>query len=111
MKLPKLLPQEIRDTLPKLGDTAQQKNPIAHIKFFYPDFHWTWYGIEFDGEDIFYGYVVGDFPEFGTFSLRELMENRGTLGFEIERDLYFNPIPIDEVLKKHNIVNPDDIPY
>src|SRR2546429_6314983 len=98
MTLPTLLPQDLRDTLPTLGKTAKQKNPIAHIRFFYPDFHWTWYGIEFDGKDIFYGFVDGDFPEYGTFSLQELMENRGKLGCEIERDLSFTPLPMDEVL-------------
>ena len=103
MKLPKLLPQEIRDKLPKLGDTAEQKNPIVQTRFFYPDFPWTWYAIEFDGKDIFYGYVDGDFGEYGTFSLSELMSTRGKLGCEIERDLYFTPMPIQEVLKQETL--------
>jgi hypothetical protein len=36
---------------------------MVWVKFFYPDFSWTWYGIEFDGKDFFYGYVEGNFPE------------------------------------------------
>lgn len=94
-----LLPQEILEQLPKLGETTESEDPVAVVKFFYPDFGWTWYGIEFDGEDIFFGYVVGDFPEYGSFSLRELMETRGKLGCEIERDLYFTPTPMSKLIK------------
>jgi hypothetical protein len=98
MKLSELLPQELREKFPKPGETAEHTNPIVQAKFFYPDFPWTWYAIEFDGDDIFYGFVDGDVGEFGTFSLRELMQTRGKLGCEIERDLYFTPIPIRDVL-------------
>ena len=45
-----LLPPEILARLPKLGETAGQEDSIAQVKFFYPDFSWTWYGIEFDGD-------------------------------------------------------------
>jgi hypothetical protein len=67
------------------------------VKFCYPDFGWTWYGIEFDGEDIFFGLVDGFELEFGTFSLSELLANRGTLRCEIERDLYFTPKRVSEL--------------
>jgi hypothetical protein len=96
MKLSELLPQEPVEKFPKLGETAEQKNPIVQARFFYPDFPWTWYAIEYDGKDLFYGFVDGDFGEFGTFSLAELMNTRGKLGCEIERDLYFTPMPIQE---------------
>lgn len=99
MKKEQLLPKEILDRLPKLGETAEQENPVAIVKFFYPDFSWTWYGIEFDGQDIFYGLVDGFEREFGTFSLKELMENRGKLGLEIERDFYFKPTSAKELPK------------
>lgn len=97
MKKKQLVPKEIIKKLPKLGETSEQDNPLAVVKFFYPDFSWTWYGIEFDGEDIFYGYVKGFDNEFGTFSLKELLDTRGKLGCEIERDLYFKPRPVSEV--------------
>jgi hypothetical protein len=84
----------VRESLPKLGSTSEEENQIARVKFFYPDFEWTWYGIEFDGDDIFYGLVSGFEEEFGSFQLSELMENRGTMGLEIERDLYFQPTPV-----------------
>ena len=55
-----LLPKEIKEQLPQLyaneelGLMAQ-----ALVKFFTPDAQWTWYASEFDGEDIFFGLVIG----------------------------------------------------
>jgi len=72
-------------------------------KFFTPDFGWTWYAIEFDGNDLFFGYVVGIEPELGYFTLTELSEFRGVLGLPIERDLWFKPMRLSEVKKLHNI--------
>ncbi len=60
-------------------------------KFFYPAHHWSWYGIEYDGEDLFFGFVDGDFPELGYFRLSELTGNRDLLGLPIERDRSFRP--------------------
>jgi len=98
MKKEQLLSKEILDKLPKLGETENQKNPMAVVKFFYPDANFTWYAIEFDGKDLFYGLVHGFEKELGYFTLSELMTNRGKLGCEIERDLYFNPKPLKELL-------------
>jgi hypothetical protein len=103
MNIATLFPKELAEKFTKLGETADQDNPLVQAVYFYPDFPWTWYAIEFDGNDIFYGFVDGDFEEFGTFSLSELMSTRGKLGCEIERDLYFTPLPIKEVLKKYPI--------
>ena len=62
-----------------------------------PDFSWTWYAIEFDGDDIFFGFVDGFAKELGSFRLSELLENRGTFGLEIERDLHFTPKRLSEL--------------
>lgn len=67
-------------------------------KFFLPWGHWTWYTIEFDGDDLFFGWVVGDFPELGYFRLTELEELRGPVGLKAERDLYFTPKRLSEVM-------------
>ena len=64
------------------------------VKFFYPDFSWTWYATEFDGKDLFFGLVDGFERELGYFRLSELMSNRGRYGMEIERDLFFTPVPL-----------------
>ena len=91
-----LLTKEIRDRLPGLGDMANQTDPIVQVKFFCPWNHWTWFAYEFDGEDIFFGYVKGDFDEFGTFSLSELESVKGPMGLGIERDIHFSPKPVSQ---------------
>lgn len=91
-----LLPQEVLSRLPAIGET--ENIPVAQVKFFYPDFDWTWYGVEFDGDDLFFGLVEGAEAELGYFRLSELMANRGHLGCEIERDLYFVPTYLDTLM-------------
>ena len=81
--------EEIRNKLPKLGETDGQTDPTVQVKFFCPWNSWTWFAYEFDGEDIFFGFVKGDFDELGTFSLSELESVKGPMGLTIERDLYF----------------------
>jgi hypothetical protein len=70
------------------------------VKFFYPDFSWTWYPTEFDGDDLFFGLVDGFEKELGYFRLSELLENRGKLGLEIERDMYFKPTRLHTLMRK-----------
>jgi hypothetical protein len=92
-----LISKELASQLPALGSTADDPDPMIQCKFFYPDFHWTWYAIEYDGQDVCYGFVDGDFPELGTFSLVELQANRGKLGMPVERDRYFQPCRLSEL--------------
>ena len=54
--LPKLYSQEEK------GDEA-----VAYVKFFTPWSNWTWYATEFDGEDTFFGLVIGLETELGYF--------------------------------------------
>jgi len=61
----RLLTKGIKRALPKLGATANDPDPLMVCKFFTPDGGWTWYASEFDGEDIFFGYVLGHFEEWG----------------------------------------------
>ena len=96
----KLLPKALLKSLPPLYATEHELDPLIQCKFFYPGFHWRWYAIEFDGEEIFFGYVDGDFPELGYFSLKDLTSIRGKLGLPIERDHFFKPCRLSEVKKK-----------
>ena len=93
----KLLTKALRKKLPPLYATEDEQDPIVVCKFFYPDFSWTWYAIEFDGDDLFYGLVDGDVLESGYFYLSELMTNRGKLGLPVERDLHFTPCRLSEL--------------
>lgn len=83
--------------LPPLGSQDENPDPIAQVKFFNPTGSWTWYAIEFDGVDIFFGLVHGFEKEFGTFSLSELQSVRGRFGLGIERDLYWTPCKVSEI--------------
>jgi len=97
-----LLPKEIRDKLPPLYASEEiGLAALALVKYFTPDSDWTWYGSEFDGEDIFFGLVSGFEVELGYFALSELEEVRGPLGLPVERDLHFEPKSLDELAKMH----------
>ena len=96
----RLVTEELRKKIPPLYSQEKVKDPIAHAKYFTPDSSWTWYVIEFDGKDTFFGYVDGIYPEMGYFSLSELEGVGGPLGLRIERDLYWEPKPLSEVQKE-----------
>ena len=94
----KLLTEEIRRKLPQLySQEGKGGKAIALVKYFTPSSSWTWYAIEFDGEDTFFGLVDGQFKELGYFSLSELECVRGPMGLPIERDLYWRPKTLEEI--------------
>ena len=96
----KLITEEIRRNLPKLYEQdGKGLDAIAFVKFFTPDSNWTWYATEFDGTDLFFGLVDGFEKELGYFSLSELQSVKGPLGLKIERDLYFKPTTLEELMK------------
>ncbi len=97
MSFMQLITKELAKRLPPLGSTDGEPDPMVQCEFFFPDFHWRWFGIEFDGEDTFFGYVEGDYPELGYFSLSELRAARGKLGLGVERDRYFTPCRLSEL--------------
>ena|SRR3989344_5845800 len=96
-----LLTKQLQSQLPPLYNCENHKDPMVICKFFAPWTKWTWYGIEFDGEDRFFGYIVGDYNELGYFSLSELKWIEGPYGLMIERDMYFDPQPLSEIKKLH----------
>ena len=92
----KMLTQAIRKKLPALY--ANEKKDAAEtpviVKFFNPYGAATWWATEFDGKDLFFGFVTLGDPqgaELGYFSLSELESIRiGPLGWKIERDRHWN---------------------
>ena len=92
-----LLTDEIRAQLPLLYTTKSDADPVARVKFFTPWTSWTWFATEFDGEDLFFGLVIGHERELGYFSLAELASIRSPHGLTIERDLYFAPTPLSQL--------------
>ena len=97
----KLLTKANIKALPPLGSTNGSEKALAVVKFFDPTSQWTWYAMEFDGKDTFFGLVHGFDTEFGYFSLKELQTVKGKLGLGIERDLWFKPTPAVEIHKKY----------
>ncbi len=94
------MPTWLKPYMPPLYSTEHRPDPLAVVKFFTPDAGWTWYATEFDGRDLFFGYIEGVEKELGYFSLGELQEVRGPMGLRIERDLWFEPTPLSKIRKQ-----------
>lgn len=96
-----LLPSELRAQLPPLYSREHDPDPVARVKFFTPWTNWTWYAIEFDGDDLCFGLVQGFERELGYFSLAELEGITGPGGLRVERDVFFEPTPISKLRAEH----------
>ena len=95
----KLITKEALRRLPPLGSQEEKGlEAMAVVKFFTPDASWTWWASEFDGEDLFFGLVHGFEKELGYFRLSELKQVRGALGLPVERDRYFRPKTLGELM-------------
>jgi len=75
------------------------------VKFFTPDANWTWYAVSAyrdkeDGDVQFFGFVDGLEAELGYFWLSELKSVRGGLGLPVERDLYWTPKTLAQVMRE-----------
>jgi hypothetical protein len=98
-----LMTPELVKNFPPLYSTQEKEPQEVKViaKFFCPWNHWTWYATEYDLETgIFFGYVRGDFDEFGNFSLNEFQSVKGPFGLGIERDLHFGEHTLAEVMEK-----------
>ena len=96
-----LLTKEITTRLPFLYTQEDIEDSMVICKFFAVWTSWTWYAIEFDGKDLFFGYVAGHEAELGYFSLSELQSLKGPMGLRIERDMYFRPCMLSEIKNLH----------
>ena len=101
----RLITLVIQKTMPRLysqeGKTADEI--MVRVKFFNPTGAGTWYMTEYDPVNrIGYGWcTLGMGPgcdELGTFSIDELQAFTGRLGIGIERDLYWEPVPLQAVM-------------
>lgn len=98
----KLLTKDILKRLPKLGATdGQGPKALVVAKFFNPAGSGTWYAVEFDGEDTFYGLAHIHEAELGYFSLMELSQFRGRFGLGIERDRGWRVRELGEVMAEN----------
>lgn len=95
----KLIPKEIKDKIPKLYNTEDQKDPIIYCKLFIDS--WSWFITELSiDDDICFGYVISPFgSELGYFSINEIKKVKGSLGLSVERDEQFKPTKLSEIKK------------
>ena len=91
------VPDELAPQVPRLYTAEGEADPMVWLKLFTPDSIWTWYVIEWDGDDLCFGFVIGHDEELGYFSLSEIAGVRGGLGLPVERDLYFTPCRLSDV--------------
>ena len=97
-----LLPEELKDQLPKLYEQEENGDPKVFIKFFFPAGNWTWFVTEGEpeGDDfMFFGYVIGLERERGYFTLNGLQEVN-VHNLTVERDLYFRQESFSLCLKR-----------
>ena len=95
----KLLTKKLKNDLPKLGETEEINNPKALVKIFTPWTSWTWYIIEYDPEtENCFGIADGFEKELGYFSLNEIKGVTGPGGLKVERDMYYTPKTINEIM-------------
>ena len=96
-----LLTKELRKKLPPLYSNEEVKDPMVIAKFFALASNWTWFAMEFDGEDLFFGMVHGFEKELGYFSLKELQSLTLSMGGveipAVERDINWTPRRLSEL--------------
>ena len=95
-----LLTTKLVNDLPPLYNSEEnpEKEAIAVVKFFSPYSQWTWYAVEFDGDDTFWGLVDGFEMEYGYFSYSELEAVTVFGGVPaVERDCHWSPRPVKEI--------------
>ncbi len=95
----RLLTKELISKIPKLYETeaVPLEEKVAYVKLFHPASNWTWYVIEYDGQDTCWGLVDGHEMEFGYFLLSELNQPLGTYRLTAERDKWFRPTTVQDL--------------
>jgi len=95
-----LLTKELASKLPPLynSENNPETEAVAQVKFFSPYSQWTWYAVEFDGVDTFWGLVDGFEMEYGYFSYSELEAVTVFGGVPaVERDCHWSPRPVKKI--------------
>ena len=79
-------------------ERTSAEGKVIWLHFFFGDC--DWYVAEYDGDDLFFGFVVlhGDLmnAEWGYFALSELVDIE-VYGFEVDRDIHWVPVPAGKI--------------
>lgn len=104
----KLITQKILEQFAKQGDTSQKSTSeiIVYLKIFNPYGAQTWFIYEYDPEsEIAWCFAdLGDkeMAELGTVSMAEIKQVKvPPFGFPLERDKFWKPCPLSEILKEY----------
>lgn len=91
-------------SIPRLYETEsiKSKDKIIHLHFFIG--HCDWYIVEFDGDNLFFGYAIlngyEQNAEWGYISFDELKEiNIGGIEINCELEEYWQPRPVSQISK------------
>jgi Protein of unknown function (DUF2958) len=90
----------LRDTPALNAQEGKEDDAIVYVKLFDPCGSWSWFLIEWDGEDQAFGLVYGRDDELGYFSLAELASVQGALGIGLEIDVHFLPQTLRDVKRR-----------
>lgn len=98
----KLLTAPIKKRLekyPLYSQDGKKKEAQCSAKFFLCQGAWTWYILEYDGDDTFFGVIINGEGEgeYGYISLKELQALRTRWGLGVERDIVFTPKKLSEI--------------
>jgi hypothetical protein len=83
---------------PLLSQDGKGDDAIIYAKFFLPDANKTWYVLEYDGSNKFFGLVYnGEIYLYTYFYLSDLEKTFGQFRLRVERDKYFKSMPVKEL--------------
>lgn len=93
-----LITKEDLNILPALGET-DGTDAVAYVKIFHPMGSYSAYIVEYDPKnEMAFGLVCNLEKEFGYFSIKEMKKTK-VFGLSFEKDLYFQPKKISEIMK------------
>lgn len=89
--------------IPPLYAQEDAADPTIYLELSLFQFPWRWYASECEIEDggdvLFFGFINGDFNEWGYFRLSELEDARCPLLVSYD----FKPMPFSELKKEYNL--------
>ena len=104
-----LIPQALRPTIPRLGETAEEEDPMVWVKLFNPVSGWRWYVIELHEvapDAICLVYEVGWDVQRTYFNLSDLDLHAAEVGEPNQLDTTFAPCRLSEVEARAQSVHP-----
>jgi len=97
------IPEELRATIPQLGEASGGTDPMVWVKLSSEALGTTWYIIEVQWlaiDAIFYGYIVGWDDELTYFNRSDLELLAAQENTAIEYDPVFTPCRLSEVMRR-----------